>query len=113
MEFCSKVKQNNIQTNLKRWDKISYRGYTIRIIHYFAKLDKKDSYFELFQQHKMRDMFDDTEDNVIEIDDRYLLHKTKLLKDNSKLCQVIEDFLKTEASKPFLYDHPMTQERLN
>ena len=40
----------------------------------------------------MRDIFDDTEDNVIEIDDRYLLHKTKLLKDDSKLCQVIEDF---------------------
>ena len=75
MEFCSKVKQDNKQTNLKRWEKISYRGYTIRTIHYFAKLDDKDTYLQLFQQHRMNDLFDDSEDNLVEINDRYLSHK--------------------------------------
>ena len=99
MEFCSKVKQDNKQTNLRRWEKISYRGYTIRTIHYFAKLDDKYTYLQLFQQHRMNDLFDDSEDNLVEINDRYLLHKKKLLKDNTKLCQIIEDFFEDDSIK--------------
>jgi hypothetical protein len=101
LEFCTRVKQDDITMNIKRFEKLKNRHYTTRTLHYLAKQDNKDRYYDLSQEQRMADLFvdDHNDTDVVEIHERYLLDKTKLLTANTKFCKCVKQFFDDKLIK--------------
>ena len=101
LELCEKVKQTDLDTNINRWNIARKGSNTVKTIHYLAKLDDKDKYYELCQQRTIRDLFKDDRGDIITVQSRYLLDQTKKLDDDTTLCDQLKR-LYTDANMKYL-----------
>jgi len=94
IHLCVNAGKTNITKMIKQWESFKKTFYTFNTIRAYARQTDQKRMYELLRIHKMEQIYNIHGDNnnVIEIDTRYLLDKDKGLDDDTILCKNIKKF---------------------